>query len=240
MSSVLTNDMKTQGYFPTLDKNEAAKNPKAVYFKTGSNGIVSPEFTDDQKKAAFDYMKTTLRAKIDRKTSAQMYTEATPPRPAQWEQESAERKQKLINDGKTIGALYAARNGAELRMALTALRDINPNVLSVNRTPSGVSVRVKGPDDKVRDLPLNFRGSDNSLMTQEQFIIEAAPLLAGNGDWTTAVKRGGYIKGGKFNSQLSDAVDFKVESTATPPSIFGGGMNLPNPTGTPIPAAPTE
>ncbi len=234
MSSVLTNDMKTQGYFPTLDKNEAAKNPKAVYFKTGSNGIVSPEFTDDQKKAAFDYMKTTLRAKIDRKTSAQMYTEATPRPIQEWEKLDKDKQNKIINQTQLIGKLYAPKSGADLKSTTNALRDINPNVRSVDRQGDRTIVKMLDEDKKLRSYDLNFYGEDGKLMTQEEFILSAAPLLMGNVDASTAIKRGGYVKGGVFNPSaraisVSTGIE-PVQGSTSNFTILGGGMNLPNPT----------
>jgi hypothetical protein len=98
MSSVLTNDMKSQGYFVTDKKDEAAKNPKAIFLNTGSNGVVTPEFTDEQKEAAFEYMKTSLRGKIDRKEKSDMYSEQQRPRPTEPEIAAANTK-KLELEG---------------------------------------------------------------------------------------------------------------------------------------------
>jgi hypothetical protein len=78
-SSILTNDLN-KGYYPVFTKEDAAKDSKAIYFKTDSNGLLTPEFTGDQKKDAFEYMQTTLRGKIDRKETIDIYGEQQKPR----------------------------------------------------------------------------------------------------------------------------------------------------------------
>lgn len=249
MSSVLTNDMKGQGYVAVLTKEEAAKNPKAVYFKTNSNGVLTPEFTDKQKEEAFKYMQTTLRGKIDRKETSNMYTESTPRAPQQWEKESAENQKKIVGTAQLVGALYGG-DSAEIKTSLGSLRDINPNIKKIRRTKEKSEVTVLGPDGKtVRIVPLPFYGVDVNgkryRLSQQQFIMQAAPLLAGNADWKTALERGGYNKKyDRFNNAVEDEASIQEVQEQAPSGfgIFGGGMNLPNPTAAPVPSteAPTE
>lgn len=246
MSSVLTNDMKGQGYVVTTDKNEAAKNPKAIFLRTNSNGVVTPEFTDKQKEEAFKYMQTTLRGKIDRKEKSDMYTEERPDPEQQWQRLAREEQKKLINQTQLIGKLYAPKSGADLKSTTNALRDINPNVRSVDRQGDRTIVKMLDQDKKLRSYDLNFYGEDGKLMTQEEFILSAAPLLMGNVDASTAIKRGGFVKGGVFNpsaraTSVSKGIE-PVQGSTSNFTTFGGGMNMPNPTPPSVPytEAPTD
>lgn len=244
-SSILTNDLN-KGYYPVFTKEDAAKDPKAIYFKTDSNGLLTPEFTGNQKRDAFEYMQTTLRGKIDRKETIDIYGEQQARAPQQWEKESAERQQKLIGDAQLIGALYGG-NPAEIKTSLGSLRDINPNVRKVRRDKEKAEIIIVAPDGKGgserRVVPLPFYGVDVNgkryRLSQQQFIMQAAPLLGGNADWKTALEKGGYNKKyDKFNDIVSDEAAFDVVQEQAPSGfgIFGGGMNLPNPTAPSIPA----
>jgi hypothetical protein len=219
VSSVLTNSIKAapngEQYTFTWDPEKAKTNKNLILLKNDpKSGNPTPEFTAEQEKAALEHLRVQARLMYDKKEEIQAVTEPKKTYAPEYVGRKAADDKELVNTATMIGTLWGGPSGAEIKKATTAFRDINPNVQSVKRTPTGVTVTLIGPDKQVQTRELPFKGTDGKLMSQQDFIMSAAPLLGGNADWKTAVARGGFLKGAKFNTQAQEASEVTVPVSA--------------------------
>lgn len=187
-------------YETTYSKDEADKNPNLILkvFDPKSGGYTY-QISEEQKQEGRDFMRNQLRAQYDKKSDVNMSSQLSRNDKPVANKEADDKDKDVANTAQMIGTLWGGKDGASIAKATTAFRDINPNIEKVDRTVNGVTVTLKGPDGKMQKRELPFYGTDGKLMTQEQFILSAGPLLGGNADYRSAIKRGGYIKNAKFN-----------------------------------------
>lgn len=188
-----------KAYRITYDKKDADNNEEAVFFERG-DGFITPKPTDAQKKIINDYALNRfygmLDQKVEKTTIGQIERRDRP--------EDKENADKLNKDKQTttiIGTLWGGGTGAQLKEATDYFHSINPNIKRVSRNKDGVTVTYRDADtQKMESRFISFYGDDDSLKTQEEFIISATPLLGGKDiDVRGAIGRGGYLKGAKFN-----------------------------------------
>ena len=189
-------------YETTYSKEEADKNPNLILkvFDPKSGGH-KYEISDAQKEEGREFMRNQMRAQYDKKSDVNMSSQLSRNDKPVANKDADDADKEIVNTAQMIGTLWGGANGATIAKATTAFRDINPNIEKVDRTVRGVTVTLKGPDGKLQKRELPFYGTDGKLMTQEQFILSAGPLLGGNADYLSAVKRGGFIKNAKFNDK---------------------------------------
>jgi hypothetical protein len=216
LTSVLAQDTgKYNSSSFTYDRDEAQKDPSKILLKIDPSTTQpimdadAPHY-DAQFKEASEWMRKDILSKMDRKIDIKTT--------AQLQDQSAAWKNDIVNKNKDeedittmIGTLWGGSNDADMEKASTAFRDINPNVRKIIRTPQGIEVILIGPSKKEESHPISFYGKDGSLMSQEDFIQAAAPLLAGNINARSAIRRGGYLKGAKFNSSSSVEAEVRME-----------------------------
>ena len=219
VSSILTNSIKAapngEQYTFTWNPEEAKANKNLILLKNDpKSGNPTPQFTEEQEKAALEHLRVQARLMYDKKEEIQAIAEPKKTYAPEYVGKKSTDDKELVNTATMIGTLWGGPSGAEIKKATTAFRDINPNVQSVERTPTGVTVTLIGPDKKIQKRELPFKGTDGKLMSQQDFIMSAAPLLGGNADWKTAVSRGGFLKGAKFNTQAQEASEVTVPVSA--------------------------
>lgn len=216
-SSLLTNTVNVapngKEYSFTWDEKVAAANPDKILLRNKPNGNPVPEFSEEQKKVALDRLRLEARMRYDKKESLTSTSQLQKQYAPQYVQQQGQDDKNLVNTATLIGTLWGGADGAAIKKATTAFRDINPNVQKVDRTPTGVVVTLKGADGKLETRNLPFYGTDGKLMSQQDFIMSAAPLLGGNADWKSAVSRGGLLKGAKFNETASEASEVERPTT---------------------------
>tara|TARA_R110000868_G_scaffold232285_1_gene485772 strand:- start:341 stop:2251 length:1911 start_codon:yes stop_codon:yes gene_type:complete len=155
----------------------------------------------EQKQEAEDWIRTSLLNKFDQERGIKV-TSTTPyaPQQREFEFKAAQDKKKDISITSDIGALWGGSD-KQIQQALTAFRDMNADIQDISRDADGVTVKIKDPNtNKIVTRGLPFKGADGNIMTQEEFIKEAAPLLAGNINAATAIQNGGLLQGAKFNT----------------------------------------
>jgi hypothetical protein len=229
ISSVLTQNLGgkyNQDSF-TYDKNVAASDKGKILLKidatTGLSTLdkESPNFKAQEQEAR-DWVKGQMLSKMDAKRELTT-TGTTPfaPRETEGEREAREGRKTAVADAQTIGALWGG-SPAAIQKAVTRFRDMNPNILDVTRGRSGVSVTLVGPDGINQTRDISFYAPDGrTVLTQEEFIQSAAPLLAGNTNISDAISRGGYVKGAKFNPSSEASAKTKTQArtgTGLPPA----------------------
>jgi hypothetical protein len=197
-SKKFTDDGKQYGF--TYDRAEAEKDPSKILLRLDpSSNVAMPDFESTangrkQMEIATEWVRTQARTKYDKETRFQ---EVAPPRArtqAEIEEGGRIKSEKEIT--AMVGQLWGGSD-AEVGVATTAFRDFNPNIKKVKRTPEGVELNII-VDGKLEQRTIPF-SENGKLLSQEQFIRKAVPLLTGIRDVESAIKRGGYIKGAKFN-----------------------------------------
>ena len=229
--SVLTNSKKFapngKQYSFTYSESERNSNPNLILLKKDpSSDQPIPDFTNEQMKDSFDFVKNEARAKYDYKKTINPYNEPQPQQEPEWKSQAAQAAKKNVDVSNTISLLWGG-TPSEIKTSLNALRDINPNIQSIERTPTQVTVQIIDPNTRkveVRRLPL-------AGTTQEEFIVAAAPLLAGISDVKTAIRQGGYKKGAKFNADVTESAIVETQQRqqqqANPFSLTPQGYTPP-------------
>jgi hypothetical protein len=212
--SLLTDTMKFASngkqYRFVRTEAEAKNNPEAILMLTDPQSLQEkPQFSDEQLNDSVEWMRTDARRKYD-------YEKKLTQKQAQYQPEymyNAGKGQKTAVEAmQNIGKLWGAANGADMKSALTALRDINDKVADIKRTPDGIDVTYN--DGTTKNFP--FNGADGKLMTQEQFILSASAGLAGNVDAKTAIANGGLLKGAAFNTDATESASVGGVKKSTP------------------------
>jgi hypothetical protein len=220
ISSVLTQNLggKYNQDSYTFDKDVAASDKGKILLKidatTGLSTLdkESPNFKAQEQEAR-DWVKGQMLSKMDAKREMTT-TGTTPfgPQASESDKERARAGKTAVVDAQTIGALWGG-SPAEIQKAVTRFRDMNPNILDVTRGRSGVSVTLVGPDGLNQTRDISFYAPDGrTVLSQEEFIQSAAPLLAGNTNITDAISRGGYKKGSVFNPNAEASATTKTQS----------------------------
>jgi len=204
VSSLLTNAIDkvpgTQDFYePTFDAELAKTNKKYILLKDDGTGNIQPVFTDDQINVATEFLRTQTRNALDRKVSIQAVSEQQPYPMQQWQYEAGQEGKKDVEIANLIGTLYYG-NANDVDAALEYFRDSIPNAKKVTRTDDGVVVLFN--NGEVRDA--SFKNEDGSIKSLQMFIKGAGPLLAGQADINTALKRGGYRKGAQLSTLGSE------------------------------------
>lgn len=229
VSSMLTNyvninpETKEQFDF-TWDPKQVDAN--TILLKNDSSGNPMPEFTEAQRKIAKDALRTKFRMMLDKEVKTDVYQEPKPeqyqPRETrQWEYEAAKGEQEASDAANMIGKLYYG-DDTEVAEAANYFFGKGGDIKEVSR--SGGAVKVKYYDKerkKIIEKRLPFYGSNNKLMSQEEFIKSASPLLAGNLDINTALETGSYQQGRAFNPN-SKVFRSSTTERKTPPKKFNG------------------
>lgn len=206
-------------YETTYSKDEADKNPnKILKVFDPSSGGYKYEISEQQKEEGREFMRNQLRAQYDKKSDVTMSSQLSRNDKPVPNKEADDADKQLVNTAQLIGTLHSGATSADIQKATNAFRDINPNIEKVIRTIDGVNVTLIGKDGKIQTRTLSFYGPDGGLMSQEDFIMSAGPLLGGNADYKSAIKRGGFIKNAKFND-YSSTVESTVERETAPPKV---------------------
>jgi hypothetical protein len=142
-------------------------------------------------------------------------TATTPygPQPTQARIEAGDQGRRIVNAAQSIGALWGG-DDTQISAAVEALGNMNPNIKGFNRTQQGVDVKILNSDGRIETRSISFRSPNNTILTQEQFIKAASPLLLGNVDINKALNSGGYIKGATFEPYYTKNWNVNVEQAA--------------------------
>lgn len=203
-------------YETTYDKDAAAKNPNLILkvFDPKSGGY-KYEISEQQKEEGREFMRNQMRAQYDKKSDVNMSSQLSRNDKPVANKAADDEDKEVVSTAQLIGTLWGGGTSADIQKATNAFRDINPKIEKVTRTVDGVEVTLTGPDGKLQKRTLSFYGPDGGLMSQEDFIMSAGPLLGGNADYKSAIKRGGFLKDAKFNDR-SSTVESIVERDAAP------------------------
>lgn len=230
ISSVLTQNLGTYGQESfTFSKDEAAKDKTKILIKINpTTGLPTLDTSSPNYKAqlaeAKDWVRTQMLSRLDNEKNIST-TGFRPQGPQQqmWEYQAGQQQRNDVAIAQQIGQLWGGDTTA-IQGATSFFRDLNPAITNVTRTPNGVSVTyLDATTNKVSKKDLPFRGPSGRIMTQEEFIKSAGPLLTGNANIGNAVSRGGTIKNATFNPSGNAASSAeRVQPTTTSPFTLQG------------------
>jgi len=179
-------------YEPTFDPELAKTNSKYILLEDDGSGMPKPKFTEEQNKAATEFLRAQTRNALDRKTNIQVTQEAQMQYAPQYVYEAGQSKAKDVGAANMIGALYYG-NEAEIESALQYFRDTVPDLKSISRGNDFVQLTFNDGTQRKLSLRENSYGV-NTEVGLETFIKGASPLLANISDINTALKSGGFKK----------------------------------------------
>lgn len=137
-----TNDF----YTPTFDPELAKTNPKYILLEDGGTGMPIPKFTEEQTKAATEFLRAQTRNALDRKTKIDVTAEPQPYPVQEWQVDRGDRASKNRNLGNMLGKLYSGTQ-AEITAAKNYLLGI-PGVEYVERSGKRGLVVTKNGETK--------------------------------------------------------------------------------------------
>lgn len=218
-TSLLTDNLRNIGGQKfSFTFNPAEQNENTILLKQVDGNVV-PDFESEigkkQRAMAKEGLRTVLRGAIDHTEKMTTVNDYTAPSYApQYVYEARAGKQDLQNAVSEIGKLYYGDDSA-IRGATDYFSGYRGGVKNVTRDESGVSITYLNPNTSAYETKrINFKGPNGDLLTQEEFIRSAGPLLTGQKDVSTALAKGGYDKNATFNPTTQKYVaETKIEST---------------------------
>ena len=205
VTSLLTDNLKGIGG-KTFDftLNPAEQDENTILLKQVDGNVV-PDFESaigkKQYQIAKEGLKDVFAGALDQKIETNIVNDYTPPSYApQYVYEANAAKKDLKNAVSEIGKLYYG-DDSEISGAKDYFAGYRGGVKSVLRDENGVSITYLNPNTNLyEEKTIKFRGPDGDLLTQEEFIKAAGPLLTGQTDISTALSKGSYKKDAAFNA----------------------------------------
>ena len=168
LGSILTDYVG--GYTLTENEAEAKADPTKILLKTDGMNMLQPQITDEQRKTAEEALRAQLRVQLDRVETAMPIQQ--PDRAA-----AAARQQQQRTNAQHLEHLRKLFSGdaTEAVVASDAIRAINPNIKSIQKTDDG-RLTVKFNDGRVESSNIPQRGSADASAF-EQFITQSGRFL---------------------------------------------------------------
>ena len=214
-------------YSFTVDPKEAASDPNKVLVEQDNYGLYQPKPTEEQRKAAAEAVRAQLRVQLDRVET---------PMPIQQPTEAAigrgERKQDNLAHLELIRKIYSG-TANEAAVAADAIRALNPNIKSIDKSADGNLV-VKFEDGKIERLPIpqtatgSSGGFEQFATRAGGFLIPGLPIEQTFIDWQKSPYKGRsesyraetFGSAGALDARAESA-KILTESNITDPSVFG-------------------
>ena len=204
-------------YRSTTSEKDAAENPEAILkvvdTETGGFKYV---ISEQQQQDANEFIRSQMRAKYDYEEDAQVVGAVSRDPKPQDEKDDDANKKKADDAASMIGKLFYGDNnevGSSVDYFKGMKNDKGEVIFKkVKRDKTGVTLTLR--DGSVEKI--SFTDASGRPRTQEDFIRSAGPLLAGQIDVNSALKRGSYKKGAQFNSSSLAEAATKDKFTMNP------------------------
>lgn len=204
VTSILTDDTgKYNAKSFTFDRKEADADPKKILVTIDpTTQMTTMDETGKNYKAQYDEAKDFIKNKILTKMDAERKISTTgqlQDQDAEWKRNAREKDKEATTAASMLGKLWYGDN----KVAGSAVdyfkgfKNDKGEILFTNitRDKTGVNVTLANGTQE----HIDFLDKDGRPRSQEDFIRSAGPLLAGQIDVNTALEKGSYNKGAKFN-----------------------------------------
>lgn len=215
VSSILTNDLglykdpanpNDPGVDFTFTWDEKAAGKNVIYLKK-VDGQITPQFTEEQRKLAKDYMLQKFNMMVTRKEDRDVFTE---PRPASTGggggNRPTEGQSKAAGLGNLIGYLYSGDQG-QIGTAIDALKNME-GVQDVQRFRDRVEIKFDG-DSEYR--PFRFGSTIEDFVRAFGYALDPTSdlnaMVAGAYNIGNPVLNEGYETGPDFIGQFPNGYD---------------------------------
>lgn len=222
-TSLLTDNLRNIGGQKfSFTFNPEEQNENTILLKQVDGNVV-PDFESEigkkQRQIAKEGLRTVLRGAIDHTEKVSTVSDYNAPSyPPEWYYNMNQGKKQTEDAVSQIGKLWGGTT-SEIEGAVKYFRDYREGVQSVKRNEKGLTVTYYNPTtQKSESRDLSFYGPNNTLLSQEEFIKQAGPLLTGQKDISTALAKGGYNKGASFNNSTEQ---FNAETNGASSSTGG-------------------
>lgn len=212
-----------KAYQVTTDPNVANSSSHYILW-SHKDGVFQPDFEStqngkDQLKTAEEYTKNKFRSMLEQKTEVQPFSQ---PRkeptyyPPQYVYERGDQKKSAQTSGNMLAKLYSG-TPAEQQAAINHFYGM-PNVKDVSRTNDGVSITFN--DGSTKAIPFK-NANTGEMMTQQDFVRSAAPLLLGGTvDVNEVVKGALQTKTTTFQAGEAKATSTGPKKTGDPNKMY--------------------
>jgi hypothetical protein len=204
VTSVLTENLgKYDSNSFTFDKDLADKDPNKILLKIDPNTQMGTlDSTGKNYKSQLDeasgYVRTQILSKMDAErkisTTSQLQDQS-----AEWKADRADKNKEASTAASMLGKLWYGDDKVA-GSAVDYFKGFKNNkgeilFTNITRDKTGVNVTLANGTQE----HIDFLDKNNKPRSQEDFIRSAGPLLAGQIDVNTALEKGSYNKGARFN-----------------------------------------
>jgi len=155
--SILTDDIGS--YYNVFTEEDRKKDPEHAILNTVDKyGTFSPQLTDNQKKAAFDYMKLQAEAMIDQKVEREVFN----PQAIEQEELRLKQQKQRLDEYKAKTDRIVATNpdgGEEVDEGVVWENYVKEGVPAITSGPNMDEEFIKALTNKFRGLGLTFKDS---------------------------------------------------------------------------------
>lgn len=158
------------GYTFTENEEEAKADPSKILLKKDGMNLLQPQLTDEQRKAAEEALRAQLRVQLDRVETAMPIQQPDRAAAASRQQQQRTNAQHLEH----LRKLFAG-SGTDAVAASDAIRAINPNIKSIQKTNDG-RLTIRFNDGRVESSTIPQAGTADASAF-EQFITQSGRFL---------------------------------------------------------------
>ena len=158
------------GYTFTENEEEAKADPAKILLKKDGMNLLQPQLTDEQRKAAEEALRAQLRVQLDRVETAMPIQQPDRAAAASRQQQQRTNAQHLEH----LRKLFAG-SGTDAVAASDAIRAINPNIKSIQKTDNGM-LTIRFNDGRVESSTIPQVGTADASAF-EQFITQSGRFL---------------------------------------------------------------
>ena len=214
-----------KAYQVTTDPNVANSSSHYILW-SHKDGVFQPDFESTQNgkaqyKTAEEYTRNKFRSMLEQKTEVQPFSQPRTEYAPAYVYERGDAKKNAQTAGNMLAKLYSG-TPEEQQAAINHFYGY-PNVKSVARNNDGVSIVFQ--DGSSKTIPFK-NAATGALMTQQDFVRSAAPLMLGGTVDVNEVTRGALqTKTTTFQAGEASAVSTGPKKAADPNKVYADYVN---------------